>query len=346
MQQLDDIEKALGNPQVFAGMEMQPVTEALVAAKLSRNLERPRTETDGRFARAVRLAEADGTYGQRLEANYEWIWTGFWWFDDVGSLINSSYDAFETLALQTLDHARNLEFLNLAQLLFNSVIHRHLTVDEAKLADRVKRLSHRLKAMAADAERPNNALEARTSLLVIQVNQAVVDRDPAALASLWPQFSQVVEQAKGLGEFPAQRLIKMIQSSGTSPARIRTMPVSVDQVAAFVSGRTSEGQGALVLLRRAEQLGFLDDHFEMIRLLGKAAHQLTKKEYAASLIEAMRLLSLAYRSAGLLWAARASCIFTIASIFIEGEEDNYLPSLGRAHTAAARLDHGRASPLA
>jgi hypothetical protein len=90
-QQLDDIEKAIGNPQAFAGVEMQRVTEALVAAKLSRNLERPRTETDGRFARAVRLAEADGTYRQRLETNYEWIWTGFWWFDDI-ALLNSSYD--------------------------------------------------------------------------------------------------------------------------------------------------------------------------------------------------------------------------------------------------------------
>lgn len=72
-QQLDDIEKALRTPQAFAGMEMQRVTEALVAAKLSRNLERPRTETDGQFARAVRLADADGTYRQRLEARYELI---------------------------------------------------------------------------------------------------------------------------------------------------------------------------------------------------------------------------------------------------------------------------------
>ena len=86
VQQLEDIEKALGNPEAFAGMEMQRATEALVAAKLSRNLERPRTETDGRFARAVRLAEQDGTYRQRLEASYEWIWTAFWWFDDIAHL--------------------------------------------------------------------------------------------------------------------------------------------------------------------------------------------------------------------------------------------------------------------
>jgi hypothetical protein len=36
-------------------------------------------------------------------------------------------------------------------------------------------------------------------------------------------------------------------------------------------------------------------------------------------------LTLAYRSAGLPWAARASCICALASIVIEGEEDGELP---------------------
>ncbi|MGE3507810.1 MAG: tetratricopeptide repeat protein [Vicinamibacterales bacterium] len=322
--QLEDIEKSLDDPQSFAGMEMQRVTEALVAAKLSRNLERPRTETDGRFARAVRLAETRGTYRQRLETNYEWIWTGFWWFDDI-ALLNQSYDAFETLALNT-DHVKNLEFLcNLAQNLYNAVLHGHISADEARLADRVKRLSDRLEAMAADTHRPNNALEARTSLLVLQASQAMLDGAAQALGALWPRFSEVLKQAEGLGEFPAERLIKMIEVFGNVAGNDSGYASLVDEMAAFVSKRTGEGQGALVLLKRAEQLGF-DNHFEMIRLLGKAARQLTKKEYEDSLVDAMRLLSLAYRSAGLPWAARASCIFAIASMFIEAEEDNDLPA--------------------
>jgi tetratricopeptide (TPR) repeat protein len=322
-QQLQDIEKALGNPEAFSGMEMQRVTEALVAAKLSRNLERPRTETDGRFARAVRLAEQDGTHRQKLEANYEWIWTAFWWFDDIAHL-NGSYDAFEKLVIDT-DHAKNLELLcNLAQLLFNSVVHLHLTADEAKLEGRIARLSDRLKSMVEDDERPNNALEARTSLLVIEVNQAALKKDPQRLSSLWPQFSEVVKQAKGLGEFSAERLTKLIEVFGNVTGKDPGYAQLVDDVAAFVSERTGEAQGALVLLKRAQQLD-LEDNFEIIRLLGKAARQLTKKEYTDSLIEALQLLSLAYRSAGLLWAARASCIFAMASIFIEAEEDSDLP---------------------
>ena len=322
--QLDDIEKDLSDPQAFAGMDMQRVTEALVAAKLSRNLERPRTETDGRFARAIRLAEDAGTYRQRLEAKYEWIWTGFWWFDDI-LLLNTSYEAFETLALET-DDARNIEFLcNLAQLLFNVVVHAHLTTEEAKLTERIARLGHKLDVMAKDPERPNNALDARTSLLVLQVNQAMIESDRDGLAALWPQFSAVVEQARGLGEFPAEKLIRMVEVFGNVAGNDSGYARLVDEVAAFVSERTSEGQGALVLLNRAQQLDF-DDRFEMIRLLGRAAHQLTKKEYANSLIEATRLLALAYRGAGLLWAARANCIFAIASIFIEAEEDSNIPA--------------------
>lgn len=302
---------------------MQRATEALVVAKLSRSLERPRSETDGRFARAVRLADASGTYRQRLEANYEWIWTGFWWFDDF-ALLNSGYDAFEEMVL-TSDHAKNLEFLcNLAQNLFTAVRHQHLSIDEARLRERVQRLSDRLRTIATDTERPNNALGARTSLLVLQVNQAMVDGTPEVLSGLWSQFSEVLKQAEGLGEFPVERLIKLIEVFGNVAGNDVAYARLVDEMAEFVSKRTGEGQGAMVLLKRAQQLGF-DNRLEMIRLLGKASRQLTKKEYADSLIDALTWLALAYRSAGLLWAARASCIFAVASTFIEAEEDNELP---------------------
>lgn len=323
-QQLSDIEKALANPAAFSGMELQRVTEALVAAKLSRSLERPRFETDGRFARAVRFAEQDGTYRQKLEARYEWIWTAFWWFDDI-SYLNNSYDVFEKLVIDT-EHAKNIELLcNLAQLIFNSVINRHVTANEIKLAERIARLSDRLKSIAANNERPNNALEARTSQLIIEVNQSALRKDAQRLSLLWPEFSDVVKQARGLGEFSADRLTRMIEVFGNIAGNDPGYAKLVDEVATFVSERTGEAQGALVLLKRAQQLNF-EDNFEMIRLLGKAARQLTKKEYADSLIEALQLLTLAYRSAGLLWAARATCIFAMASMFIEAEDGNDLPA--------------------
>jgi hypothetical protein len=322
-QQLEDVEKSLADVGAFHGVEMQLATEALVAARLSRALERPRFETDGRFVRAIRLADEYGTFRQKLDANYEQIWTGFWWFDDV-EFLNKNYDSFEAMVLEN-DQAKNLELLcNLVQLLFNSVIHHHLTADAAKLFDRAKRLGDRLDILTADLDRPNNALEAETSGLLLKLNQVLLARKREALASLWPKLSDVIRRARGLGEFSAERLIQLIEVFGNVAGSDPNYALLVDEVAAFVSERTGEGRGALVLLKRAKQLA-ADDHFEMIRLLGKAARQLTKQEYSDSLIEALQLLSIAYRSAGMLWAARASCVFALASIFIEAGDNSELP---------------------
>lgn len=318
--QLEGIEKALAEPSAFEGMETQRVTEALLAAKLSRGLELPRTETDGRFARAVRLADQDGTHRQKLEARYETIWTGFWWYDDVAQL-NASYDQFEAM-LSDDEHVKNVEFLaNLGQLLVNSVLHDHLSLDDSQLLDRLGRLKARLEAIAKDKDRPNASLEAETAILLIDMNVAIVFGEKERLPAVWPRFSDILDRAKPLLEFGADRLVTLIEIAGNVAGADPAYGALIEDLAAFVSERRSEAEGARILLRRAEQLDF-DQHFEIIRLLGKATRQLSKKEYADELIEALPLLALAYRSAGLLWAARATCLMAAATIVIESEEES------------------------
>lgn len=323
-QQLADIEKELADPSSFVGMKMQRATEALVAAKLARELELPRTEVEGRLLRSVRLAEDGGTHRQQLTAHYETLWTAFWWFDDIKAIVNG-YDGFEALVIGS-EHAKNLEMLcNLAQLLFNAVIHGHLTVDQAALQLRIARLSKRLAELASDTGRPNNALEARTSLLSIQVNEALMAGELERLAMLWPQFGDILAKADGLGEFDVKRLTKLIEVFGQVAGKDRGYRDLVDQVSDFVAKRTGESQGALVLLKRAGQLDF-DENMEMIRLLGKAARLLSKKEHAEDLAYAQARLAVAYRSAGLLWAARASCTSAAVTLFIEADEGGELPA--------------------
>jgi hypothetical protein len=319
---LEALEKDIEDPSAFDGIETQRAAEALVAAKLSRSLERPRVETDGRFQRAIRLAEAHGSYRQKLEAHYEALWTAYWWFEDI-ALVNRCYQAFEQLVLPS-DRARNLEFLsNILQLLFNTVMLRHLTAEECDLEARAQRAERRFREVADQPERPNNSVEMRMLLLVLSLNRAMLTRDQQAISALWPQFSALLEEGKGLGEFGAKRVVNFIEVAGPIAGNDPNYDRLVEQVAEFMAARTSEGEGALVRLKRAKQLDF-GRHFDMIRLLGRATRQLTKKEYADQLIEATQLLALAYRSAGLLWAARASCIFAMASICIESEDESEL----------------------
>jgi hypothetical protein len=319
---LEALEREIEDPMAFDGIERQRAAEALVAAKLSRSLELPRIETDGRFQRDIRLAEARGSYRQKLEAHYEALWTAYWWFDDI-ALVNRSYQAFEQIVLSS-HNARNLEFLsNILQLLFNSVMLRHLTAEECDLEARADRADRRFREVADEPERPNNSTEMRMLLLVLSLNRAILTRDQQAISALWPQFSALLEKGRGLGEFGATRVVRFIEVAGPVAGNDPHYDRLVEEVAQFMAARTSEGEGALVRLRRAKQLDF-DRHFDMIRLLGRAARQLAKKEYADQLIEASQLLALAYRSAGLLWAARASCIFAMASISIESETESEL----------------------
>ena len=325
-QQLEEIEKTLSDPSAYQGMKTQRVTEALLAARLSRALELPRNQTDGRFARAVRLADLDGTHRQKLEARYETIWTGFWWYDDV-ALLNASYDQFEAM-LREDEHVKNVEFLaNLQQLLVNSVIHGLLGLDNSKLVERMAGLIARLERIAKDKNRPNASLEAETALLVVDINMAIVSGEKERLPELWPRFSDILERAKPMAEFEAEQLVRLIEIAGNVAGAEPAYGVLIEDLAAFVSERRSEAEGARILARRAERLDF-DQHFEIIRLLGKATRQLTKKEYADDLIEALPLLALAYWSAGLLWAARATCLMAAATIIIESQEESEIrPSI-------------------
>ncbi len=321
-QQLTDVERELSDPAAFVGMPMQRAAEALVAAKLARALELPRAEVDGRFLRAVRLADDGGTHRQQLVARYETLLTAFWWFDDLRAIVDG-YDGFEALVIDS-EHAVNLEMLcDLAQLLFNAVLHQHISADQAKLQPRIDRLSARLAELAADPERPNNALEAKTSLLIIYVNEAVLIKDSERLSALWPQFADILANAKGLAEFDATRLARLIEVFGKVAGKDRGYRDLVDQLSDFVAKRAGESQGALILLKRAGQLD-LDDNMEMIRILGKAARLLSKKEHAQEFVEAHALLSVAYQSAGLLWAARASSTSAIATLFIESDDGGAL----------------------
>lgn len=323
-QQLDLIETELADPSAFEGLALQRATEALVAAKLSRELELPRTDVDGRFMRAVRLADDGGTHRQQLAARYEQLWTAFWWFDDV-KFVFAGYDAFETKVYET-DSAADYTLLStLAQLLFNATKLGYATAAEAKLVQRVNRLVAKLSHLANDTDRPNNALEAKTSLLTVRVNQAMLAGKPEELSKLWPQFGDLLTAAEGLGEFNAKGVLRLIETFGLIAGPDRGYRDLVDQAAEFVAKRTGESEAALLLLRRADQLG-LDQNMEMIRVLGRATRLLIKKENASELAHAQILLAIAYRSAGLLWASRAACTASAATLFVDAEGDGELPA--------------------
>lgn len=320
---LADVERALADSSSFERMERQLVTESMVAAQLSRNLELPRHETEGRHLRAIRLAAKHGSARQQLEAQYDALWTAFWWFDDAAA-VSDGYAGIEAEALG-VDHARNIEFLvQLHQLLVNAVIYRMLSPEEADLSARSDRLEAALEAMTLAEGRPNHRLEARTSLAVVRLGRFFAEGRMEELPGIWKELGSLLDEAAGLAEFDADRLVRLIEVVSLPAGRDPTYRAVAERLADFVAKRTSDAQGALILLRQALALDD-DERGERIRLLGRAALRLAKREHAEQLIEAHQNLAIAYRGADLFWASRSSLLMAAAGLAAEGEETSEIP---------------------
>ncbi len=90
--ELEAIEKRILRP--VDGLDTAYVEELMDAYILSRGLELPRVETEGRFARALRECRSHGTIQQEFNITYDHAWTSFFWFEDAGA----AYDDFWKLA--------------------------------------------------------------------------------------------------------------------------------------------------------------------------------------------------------------------------------------------------------
>ena len=76
---LDALEKKIEEIVQQGNYSFNFAEDCLDAAIYSRNLERPRIETDGRFERAEQAAQKYGTSHQILQCAYEKAWTTYWW---------------------------------------------------------------------------------------------------------------------------------------------------------------------------------------------------------------------------------------------------------------------------
>ena len=314
--ELSDIEDAFAHPDKSAMTDFDSVHEALRAAQLSRGLEAPRYQTDGRFSRAISVAKKHGSERQLFVAKYEHAWTAIWWFDDLGPA-NSIYDELEDHALQQggcfeLERLGNILQIFIARERQNSDASEVYKIDQRSNA-----LLKRLEELAADDQRPNHALYAETLLALHKLTAHMRAGETHLFDDIWIQLSGITDRAQGLGEFPAELIEKMIDVLSHVAPDSEEFDKLVLNVAAFAGDRKKEGHQGEILLKRGKQKLESEKALEAIVWLGQAALAFNKNEYRENKVETLYCLAVAYRSAGLNWAARAcalSCMVTLSII--------------------------------
>ena len=152
LEELEELDRQVSDPQRYQGARYQLVEDCLRSAILARSLERPRSEVEGRFAQADRLALDMDYNQQRLRIAYNRAWTAFWWYEDY-TQFSQFYENVEQYAEASIQAHDVGLLLNLWMLLLTSGTAGRIEAQDAKIESRSQRLATMLEDIVADSTR-------------------------------------------------------------------------------------------------------------------------------------------------------------------------------------------------
>lgn len=300
--------------------QTQLVSDTIEAAKLSRELERPYFETEGRFKRAIDTAITSGSHSQILRAKYEYGWTMFWWYDDVEPL-NGTYEDIEKIVSKYDSSADYSKLCNFLQVLEGRVFQGWETSAHLDLDARRKRIRSKLFELSQDKSRPNNALHAETLLVLSRLNKSETEGNGQTLDNVWSALADIVDRAKCLAEYPAEILDKLVEKISPFVPESAALDNFAERLAEFMGQRKKDGKAGKIYFSRGE--GKLNNELpiEAVSWLGRASVCFMKEEFKNEQFKTLYYLATAYTGAGLLWASRAVCLAALVQVNAISNED-------------------------
>lgn len=283
------------------------VENAIEAARLARELERPAAELEGRFSRADSLAMKYGTFRQKVEAAYQWAWTLFWWLEDYGRF-NAQYEVVQSRASGS-PNVYDLERLsNVWHLLRTACLQGALDPATAHFDSRTTMLREELKRLLDDKERPSAALQSEALLSHVETIRALDHGDSIERALL--ETRRLAERAEKLPGFPFGSFAEILTELGNVPTVGQSSAYAElnETIVAIVARRTGEVAGAQLLVRRGQQQLEHGFYADAVATLGRALTDLYKHESRLDAVRALYFCACAYDELGLPWAARGSLV--------------------------------------
>ncbi len=316
------------------------VDDALSSALCGAEMNKVKTDVEGLFTRAKRLAQKYGTPEQYFNAIYHEIWTLYFWYNDFDALI-SKYEEIESLAKDSTNLFEVERLSNLVSVLKTlSVIGDK--VDPVYADEKKKAVQGRLEAFKDDESKPSAAIHAELLLNILVLPKSRDDK--AAMDVIFDNLFQIVERSKGLLGFSLDTLYKMTSEMNDFYSGVPSFEKLQDKMLEVMSERKSSTESAMVLLNRAAQHIEGKRYYKAINCLGKSLVPLYKEEVRDGLIVALAQLSCAYEEVGLLWAARSAMLHAASYAtmdFHKHSEVTKLQLLSYRHLRLLELRLGR-----
>jgi hypothetical protein len=313
IKRLEEIENNIQNPNRYFEYDFQIVEDALEAAILSRMLEKPRQEVEGKFDRALRFCKKVNNKRQWIRVWYQKAWTLLNWYDDYSEFIEA-FCQFKTYFQDEDVTISEVEFyVNLMNLL--RTIHVNKFVDLSAFSinykNEEKELLNHLNSFVGATDKPSAALMAQTyrSLFLIVDCFAKGEDCSSHLRDLVAQL----ERSHGHIEYSFEDFEQSIRRIGVLFPNHPDYDRLIDTMADVAQKRHSSiAAGELFLHRGGQKLG-ANFTKESIVYFGRAVLKLANEESRHGMCLALRGLAQAYRELDLLWASN-NCYITACSL--------------------------------
>lgn len=301
------------------GLNTQYVDDLLYTCLLSRGLEKPRVETEGRFNRALKGANEHGTPIQRFNIIYNHAWTSFFWFNDI----DATYEDY----LKLKEYASEHTTVHTIELLTNTLtnienVTRLGLFDSNKLENEVRFIKtlrgknnisqpcqlffdiyfseHRLFSLIETGENLSVEIKVLAELLEKSIN--------------YPDIS-----------FDAQcQIIDMMGRVITNNDEFEKM---VDRIAEISSARKSDIQGALIHFNRAQTLMEKENYLLVVKHLGHCIQAFLKEGYEEEYIKACGFMGIALNHMDLPYSAKAYLVKSASFLVREFYSQGTIPHL-------------------
>lgn len=332
VRELAELDTQIEDVARYQGVEYQLTEDCLRSALLARGLAHHRTEIDGRFERALRFARQRGDERQQRQILYQRAWTAIWWFDDIAEASH----IYDQIAADALQAEWVWEIENIVNLWLTLAVRHLLDESSAQNSTWVTRTSALRAALARHAEdstRPTNSLWARTQLVMMDLAGAAQDR--ARCQTIYGTIREIFEQARGLIDFPAEPLIRIVRELGQFIDDDEPYDDLLEIAIALQKERHGNADEGRMRLERGKQKLHAGKMYDAIDQCAKAQMLLAQEEQRDEFIVALACTAMAYEAAGLLWAARANMVIALDRCLYKYQTDGQID--GRALLLLRRL---------
>lgn len=306
---LNELESNIKNKVDPSNIKSNQLDWFLEVAVLSKELEKPAIETIGLFDRAVATAEKFGSEHHQFNANYQYAWAAYWWFEDINlfgekilkcfdlsKIIKNSMKWRDTVSLIMLysSHSRRNSISNPIDI--------ELVISESMVE---------LHDISNKKEQPSNSLMSRFCIELLNLTSIEnIDESSEVFVSI----KSIVKEGDSLVGFPFYEIYNMMTEVDVIFGDVDGYEELLDWLTESAPQRDGEVKSALLWLRRGAKKLESEQPYQAIKLVGKALTGLYKKEAKRDLYAALNIIAAAYSRAGLQWASRSSLLFAASLV--------------------------------